>query len=68
MLTLGNNPFFGADSLWESFQEKLNDFVNSPANGGSSTIIPPVKERPDWEEIKDVLKGRKPKSFLGCID
>jgi len=61
-----DNPFTFADDLWESFQEKLNAFVNNPNNGGSSSIITPTKNRPDWEEINDVLEGNKPISELGC--
>jgi len=30
----GGNPFFGADDLWESFQTKLNNFINN--NNGVS--------------------------------
>lgn len=40
--------------------------MNPSVNGGSSKIYTPIKERPDWDEIKDVLKGKKPISELGC--
>jgi len=60
------NPFNGADALWESFQERLNNFVNNPNNGGSATIITPTKNRPDWEKVHDVLQGTSPISDLGC--
>lgn len=63
--TLGN-PFFGADALWTSFQEKLNIFINNPINGGSSTIVNPTKNRPDWNKVQEVLNGQRPISDLGC--
>ena len=63
IFTLGD-PFGAADDLWSSFQTKTNEFVN--ANNGSSIILPPVKSRPDWDDVKDVLRGTKPISDLGC--
>lgn len=63
-VTLGRNPFFGADSLWESFQDKINGFTNT--NGGVSKILKPITNRPDWGEVKDVLNGKKPISDLRC--
>jgi len=64
LATLGENPFFGADALWASFQNKLKEFVNS--KGGNAVINTPVKYRPDWEKVKDVLEGKRPVSDLGC--
>jgi hypothetical protein len=58
------NPFFDADNLWESFQEKTKTFINQ--NGGVSTKLTPIHNRPDWNAVKDVLEGRKPISDLGC--
>ena len=63
IFTLGDR-FGAADDLWSSFQTKTNEFVN--ANNGSSIILPPVKSRPDWDDVKDVLRGTKPISDLGC--
>lgn len=60
----GGNAFIGADGLWSSFQEKLNQFVNS--NGGSSNELIPIKNRPDWNKVQDVLLGLRPISDLGC--
>ena len=57
-------PFIFADSLWESFQEKTNQFVNS--NGGVSTINTPITSRPNWGKVKEVLEGSRPVSDLGC--
>lgn len=60
------NIFAGADSLWESFQEKINDFVNDPANGGEGQIGEQSINRPQWNHVEDVLLGRRPISDLGC--
>ena len=59
-----SNPFFAADNLWESFQENINQFINN--NSGTSSINVSVHNRPDWDEVNDVLQGRKPISELGC--
>lgn len=53
-----------ADNLCESFEQKINQFINN--NGGSSGINMPIHNRPDWDEVKDVLKGNKPIGDLGC--
>ncbi|GAB5473329.1 MAG: hypothetical protein Mars2KO_14280 [Maribacter sp.] len=63
LATLGE-PFKFADNLWRSFQEKTNEFVIS--NGGNASIKTPIHNRPDWDEVKDVLEGRKPITDLGC--
>lgn len=62
--TFLDNQFQFADNLWESFQEKTNDFINS--NGGSSVSNSPVYYRPNWEKLKKVLQGERPISDLGC--
>src|SRR5690606_15375745 len=62
--TFVGNPFKAADNLWVSFQHKLNQYVNN--NGGESNTNAPVKYRPDWDMVKDVLEGKKPISDLGC--
>lgn len=59
-----DNAFEGADNLWKSYQTKLKLFVDT--NGGNSSIKTPIKNRPDWDEVKDVLEGKKPISQLGC--
>ena len=56
--------FGGADDLWQSFQNKMKTFVNS--NGGSSSILTPIKNRPDWDKVQQVLNGELPISELGC--
>ncbi|MFW5700203.1 MAG: hypothetical protein ACOCWM_00810 [Cyclobacteriaceae bacterium] len=47
-----------ADPLWESFQDKISDFVNE--NGGNSTL-PKIRNhgtRPDWNKVKNFLNGK----------
>ncbi|MDO6807916.1 DNRLRE domain-containing protein [Zobellia galactanivorans] len=61
--TLGE-PFLFADNLWQSFQNKTNVFINS--NGGKASIKTPIHNRPDWDDVKDVLEGRRPITDLGC--
>ncbi|HLV47160.1 MAG TPA: hypothetical protein VKY32_08995 [Flavobacterium sp.] len=56
--------FGGADDLWTSFQNKTNQFIND--NGGNSTVIEPVKNRPNWNKVEEVLNGERPISELGC--
>jgi hypothetical protein len=63
MVALGN-PFFGADALWASFQNKMNQFINN--NNGSATINTPLKYRPDWKKVQEILEGERPISDLGC--
>ncbi len=60
----GGNPFFAADILWETFQSNFNDFIIE--NGGDSTILEPIHNRPDWDEVEEVLNGNRPISDLGC--
>lgn len=59
-----------ADSKWSNFQSKIRDFVNNEQYpsiyNGSSIINTPVKYRPNWAKVKDVLKGTRPISDLGC--
>jgi len=64
LLSASGNAFFGADDLWESFQNKTRDFINN--NSGNSTIVTPIKNRPDWNKVEEVLQGRRPISDLGC--
>ncbi|QMU66500.1 MAG: hypothetical protein GKR88_20890 [Flavobacteriaceae bacterium] len=63
-LLASSQIFGGADSLWAFFQAKTSQFVNN--NGGSSTIVTPVKNRPDWDKVEEVLSGERPISDLGC--
>jgi hypothetical protein len=63
-ISLFTDPFVFADGLWEHFQEKTNNFINS--NGGTSTINTPIHNRPDRDKVKEVLQGIRPISDLGC--
>ncbi len=62
-----DHPFDAADALWNSFQKNIEFFTNK--NGGSSRLSSKKESinRPDWEDVKDVLLGNKPISELGCI-
>lgn len=60
----GGNPLIGADNLWRSFQDKLQRFVDN--NSGRAVGTSPIRNRPDWNKVKSVLKGEKPISDLGC--
>lgn len=61
-------PFSQADALWESFQQKITNFVNT--HQGQAQIVPAETERPKWQHIKDVIDGKKPLSSLStdCKD
>ena len=50
--------------MWYSFQNNMDNFVNN--NGGNSIIKPDIKNRPNWNKVKDVLLGIRPISDLGC--
>lgn len=56
--------FAGGDALWQSFQNKINQFVNS--NGGSSVVSNPQIHRVNAQKVLDVLNGVKPIKDLGC--
>ncbi len=56
----------GGDELWSTFQNNLELFINNPINGGVSQKQTPQIERPNWEDIQDILNGEKPISDLGC--
>jgi len=60
--------FGAADALWESFQTKIDAFVQ--VNGGSSSLQVPEIARPDWDKVMDVLDGNAPLSTLSkdCPD
>ena len=57
-----DNALKGADDLWISFQDKINGLMNN--NSRKSNIKIPIKNRPDWDDVKDVLNGNKPISDL----
>jgi hypothetical protein len=57
-------PFQGADSLWNKMKENLVTFVNN--NGGTANSNSNEIYRPDWNKVKEVLRGNRPKTDLGC--
>ncbi|WP_202406120.1 hypothetical protein [Hufsiella ginkgonis] len=66
---LGGIPFAGADALWTSYQNKVAQFVNS--HGGTATVGNAVKERPNYNLVKNYLDGKMTlqqlKAAGGCI-
>ena len=61
-------PFNDAGALWTSFVNSIRGFVNN--NGGTAVRAFAATERPNWQEVKDVLEGRAPLSTLSsdCLD
>ena len=45
--------FDGGDALWRGYQQRVSGFVTS--NGGSATVVPPVINRPAWNEVKAAI-------------
>jgi hypothetical protein len=45
-----------------SFQSKIATFIN--LNQGNAIVNAPVKYRPDWSLVKQVINGQKPISEL----
>lgn len=62
-------PFSQADLLWESYQSKVSAFVNS--NSGSASIGNSIKERPDYQRLRDYFEGKitleQLKALKGCL-
>ncbi|KMQ68300.1 hypothetical protein ACM44_14670 [Chryseobacterium koreense CCUG 49689] len=56
--------FDNADSLWESFQTKMFNFVKD--NHGTSEIVPKTVYRPSWIKIRNYMKGKESLNSLGC--
>lgn len=59
--------FNKADQLWQSFQEGLRSFIQNN-NTYANTVIKetPIKWRPNWTKVRDVLIKNQPLSTLGC--
>ena len=59
--------FTMADQLWESFQEGLRGYIQNN-NTYSNTVVKnaPVKWRPNWNAVRNVLIHNQPLSTLGC--
>lgn len=49
-------PFDKSDELWTSFQQKVSKFIND--NGGSANAGNQIKERPDYQALKDYFDGK----------
>jgi len=60
------DAFEGADALWTSLQDNLVNYINNPNNGGSAVKDSISIERPNWDDIRDVLNGVKSIGELGC--
>jgi hypothetical protein len=60
--------FFGADNLWNSFQQGIFNFATEdPNNGGSAIINQPIKNRPKVkDELKNLLKQSGPINYVPC--
>jgi hypothetical protein len=56
--------FNGADDLWESFQDHIKDFVNS--HNGVSNVQIQFNNRPDWDEVKEMLTKDYPITSIPC--
>ena len=61
-----DNPFTPADNLWPSLQQVVKNYIQSNSYGTVVTVNTPIKWRPKYDEIKDVLIKNKPLSTLGC--
>ncbi|WP_345991822.1 hypothetical protein AAEU33_07620 [Chryseobacterium sp. Chry.R1] len=61
-----NFAFSKADELWKGMQTKLENYINSPQNGGLANKLEPKTYRPAYAKIKNYLKNNAPISSLGC--
>ena len=63
-IVYSESPFQGADEVWNKMKQNMVNFVN---NGGG-TAVGNINEifRPDWNKVKEVLRGNRPISDLGC--
>lgn len=59
--------FGKADQLWQSFQEGLRSFIQDN-NTYSNTVVKesPIKWRPNWSKVREVLIKNEPLNTLGC--
>lgn len=62
------SAFEGADDLWNTFQQNMVDFVNSPLYDGQATINADYIARPDWEQLRKVMYEGAPISSLPGFD
>ena len=64
-----NIGFAEADAKWTNFQNKVMTFITSgqaSGDNGQAAVNIPVKNRPNWNKVKEVLMGTRPVSDLGC--
>lgn len=57
MLDIKISPYRCSDKSWSSFQTKIDDFIKE--NGDKSSKHTSITTHPDWENIKDVIAGKK---------
>lgn len=50
-----NAVFGGADALWNSLVDRMDNFINF-SEGGESSRNQPITARPDWNNAKSILK------------
>ena len=59
--------YAGADNLWKSLQERINNYVNAPQRGGMAVKKEPVIRRPPFQEaILVLLKQEAPIEVVPC--
>src|SRR5690606_5140547 len=58
--------FQQADNLWQSLQQGIKNYIQTNSYGNIITVNTPIKWRPNYDKIKDVLIKNKPLSTLGC--
>ena len=70
MIAMGlysGNQFQGADDLWLSTCERIENFILDNRGEARSTARQgDTHLRVNWEEVNDVVNGRKPISELKC--
>lgn len=58
--------FTQADNLWTSFQNKLVEFLNTPGRGVQAQVRTPIKNRPNWQKVKEALDNNRSLSTVPC--
>lgn len=65
---LANQAFSQADKLWESFQSKTAEYINSHL--GTASVGKTIKARPNWSAVSEYLNGKMTltelKDLNGC--
>ncbi|MCX2745696.1 hypothetical protein OO013_17570 [Mangrovivirga sp. M17] len=60
------SAFEGGEELWGTLQTNLDNWINSPENGGVSTKLSTTVERIDISDLEAVLNGDKSVDELKC--